>query len=73
MPKPSLNRTFLFILRFFIIATLTSCTTQAWYESAKQAAENNCRKQPATESERCLENLNKKSYEQYEKERSELK
>lgn len=50
---------------------ISGCTTQAWYEGAKQGAENNCRSQPPGESERCLEKLNKKTYEQYEKERSE--
>ncbi|MGZ8272029.1 MAG: hypothetical protein ACXW1T_12335 [Methylophilus sp.] len=52
---------------------IAGCTKQAWYESAKQGAENNCRNQPESESERCLERLNKKTYEEYEKERSEQK
>lgn len=56
-------------LTFFILA-ISGCTTQAWYESVKQGAENNCRKQPPIESERCLENLNKKTYEEYDKERA---
>ncbi|MFA6163873.1 MAG: hypothetical protein WC685_10635 [Methylobacter sp.] len=56
-------------LTFFILA-ISGCTTQVWYEGVKQGAENNCRSQPPSESERCLENLNKKSYEVYEKERS---
>lgn len=49
---------------------IPGCTTQVWYEGVKQGAENNCRSQPPSESERCLENLNKKTYEEYEKERS---
>ncbi|BCM26047.1 hypothetical protein [Methyloradius palustris] len=52
------------------IFSIAGCTTQSWYEGAKRGAENNCRNQPPGESERCLENLNKKSYEEYEKERS---
>ena len=52
------------------IMAISGCTTQAWYEGAKQGAENNCRSQPPSESERCLEDLNKKTYEEYEKERS---
>jgi len=51
-------------------ASLSGCTTQSWYEGAKLGAENSCRNQPQAESDRCLENLNKKSYEEYEKERS---
>jgi hypothetical protein len=59
-----------FILPIFLMLVISSCTTQAWYESVKQGAENNCRKQPPSESERCLENLNKKTYDEYEKERT---
>ena len=46
------------------------CTTAAWYEGMKRSAENECRRQPADESERCLARLNKKTYEEYEKERT---
>ena len=53
-----------------LTASIAGCTTQSWYEGAKRGAENNCRNQSPDESERCLENLNKKSYEEYEKERS---
>ena len=49
------------------------CTTQAWYEGAKQGAENECRCQPPSEMDRCLERLNKKTYEDYEKERAGTK
>ena len=59
-----------FILLTFLMLAISSCTSQAWYESVKQGAENNCRKQPPSESERCLESLNKKTYEDYEKERT---
>ncbi len=59
-----------FIFLTFFMLAVSGCTTQAWYESVKQGAENNCRKQPPSESERCQENLNKKSYEEYEKEHS---
>jgi hypothetical protein len=52
------------------ILAIPGCTSRTWYEIVKQGAENNCRNQPPSESERCLENLNKKTYEEYEKERS---
>lgn len=58
-----------YISHTFLMLAISSCTTQAWYESVKQGAENDCRKQPPSESERCLENLNKKTYEEYEKDR----
>lgn len=64
------KQTTLFIWLVLLIATISGCTTQAWYEGIKQGAENNCRKQPSSESERCLESLNKKTYETYEKERA---
>jgi hypothetical protein len=56
-----------------IMAIVSACTTQAWYEGAKQGAENQCRQQPPSEMERCLENMNKKTYDEYEKERSNAK
>ena len=59
-----------FIFLAVLFAITMGCTRQAWYEGAKMGAENNCRRQPASEAERCLENLNKKTYEEYEKERS---
>ena len=46
------------------------CTTAAWYEGMKRSAESECRRQPADESERCRARLNKKTYEEYEKERA---
>ncbi|MDD2770427.1 MAG: hypothetical protein PHT19_17035 [Methylococcus sp.] len=56
-------------LALFIMA-ISGCTTKAWYEGTKQGAQNYCHSQPPSERERCLENLNKKTYEEYEKERS---
>ena len=51
----------------------SGCTKQSWYEGAKQGAENECRHQPQTEMDRCLERLNKKTYEDYEKARTDAK
>ena len=66
------------ITKTIILATLLNvmvlavfgCSTQAWYEGAKHGAQNECRSQPPSEAERCLERLNKKTYEDYEKERT---
>lgn len=52
---------------------LHGCTTEAWYNAANQSSEHHCRKQPPGESQRCLDELNKKSYSEYEKERSAQK
>ena len=46
------------------------CTTEAWYESMRRGAENECRKQPASTADDCLSRLNKQTYQDYEKERS---
>jgi hypothetical protein len=59
----------------FIFLTLASsgCSREAWYEGVKEGARNNCRSQPPGEVEPCLEKLNMKTYEEYEKERSGTK
>lgn len=49
---------------------MTACTHQAWYESVKEGASNHCRNQPPGEVASCLERLNTKTYEDYERERS---
>ncbi|MCK6390587.1 MAG: hypothetical protein L6Q40_06135 [Azonexus sp.] len=49
---------------------LGGCTTQAWYEGARQAGENQCRRQPATAADECLARQNKADYSTYEKARS---
>ena len=53
-----------------LASVLSGCTSQAWYEGAKVGAQNECRKQPPGAAEECLARVNKKPYEQYEKERS---
>ena len=52
------------------LLALAGCTTETWYEGFKQSSESRCRNQPPGESQRCLEELNKKSYQEYEKERT---
>jgi Flp pilus assembly protein TadD len=56
-----------------MVVEMSGCTTQAWYEGAKQGAENECCSQPPSEMDSCLERLNKKTYEEYEKERAGAK
>lgn len=53
-----------------LILALPGCTTETWYDGFKRSAESRCRNQPPGESQRCLEELNKKSYSEYEKERT---
>lgn len=51
------------------VLLIAGCTTQAWYEGMKQGAENDCNKQPPGAREQCLARLNKKTYDEYERER----
>ena len=61
-----------FIPVFALLASisLSMCTTEAWYEGMKRSAENECRQLPQGESENCLSRVNKKTYREYENERS---
>jgi hypothetical protein len=59
-----------FILFSIVMIIMSGCTSQAWYEGVKEGANNNCRNQPPSEVNRCLDKLNNKTYEEYEKERS---
>jgi len=53
-----------------LLALLSACSHQAWYEGFKVAAVNDCNKQPPGEREECLRRANHQSYDSYEKERS---
>ena len=52
---------------------MAGCSTRNWYEGMKLGAENDCQKQPPGAREDCLSQLNKKSYDAYEKERASVK
>jgi hypothetical protein len=52
---------------------LAGCSTEAAYEGMKRGAEHACYQHPPSETERCLARLNKKTYEEYEKERTHPK
>ena len=56
-----------------LLLALQGCTTEQWYNAANQSSEHHCRKQPPGESQKCLDELNKKSYSDYEKERAAQK
>jgi hypothetical protein len=61
----------LFKILLLIVVTISiGCTTKAWYEGVKQGAENECRIQPQAAMDSCLDRLNKRTYEDYEKERT---
>jgi hypothetical protein len=65
-----INEMFFKLSLVIVIAALLGCTKQAWYEGVKQGAENECRYQPQSAMESCLERLNKRSYQDYEQERT---
>lgn len=65
------TKQFLALITFASFVVITAgCTNKTWYEGVKEGAKNNCRSQPPGEVESCLERLNNKTYEEYEKERS---
>ena len=49
---------------------LQACTTQSWYAGLQNSAEQECRRKPGDEMQRCLERLKKQDYRDYEKERT---
>ena len=58
------------VFTLIVIIPIVGCSKRAWYDGFKEGAKNNCRNQPESEMERCLENLNKRTYDEYEKDRS---
>lgn len=57
----------LFVSLSFFMSCLTGCTTKSWYEGGQIGAKQNCHNKPLNQREQCLKNLNKKTYEEYEK------
>lgn len=56
-----------------LLLAAQGCTTEQWYNAANQSSEHHCRKQPPDESRKCLAELNRTSYTEYEKERAAQK
>lgn len=59
------------IAMLLLALLLAGCTTAAWYEGGKRSAEAECRRQPLGAQQDCLARVNKKSYDDYDKERSQ--
>ena len=57
----------------FSVLLMSGCSTQAWYEGMKQGAVNNCEKQAPGARDECLNRVNTKPYDAYEKERAAQK
>jgi hypothetical protein len=65
-----INKMFFKLAMVIVVTVLFGCTKKWLYEGVQQGAENNCRYQPPSAVESCLDRLNKRSYEDYEKERT---
>lgn len=52
---------------------LAGCSTQAWYDGVRMGAESQCAKQPPGADTACRDRLNKKQYDDYERERSDIR
>jgi hypothetical protein len=59
-----------FALALPLILLGGGCSTQAWYEGLRISAESECYKLPPGAVAECLARLNKKTHEEYEKERT---
>ncbi|GAA5164584.1 hypothetical protein [Viridibacterium curvum] len=57
------------IFAMLCMAALGACSTQSWYAGTQASAEQRCRQQPGDGAQRCLDNLKKQPYPEYEKER----
>ena len=56
-----------------LVCVLPACTREAWYAGGQASAEQECRRKPGDEMQRCMERLKKQSYQDYEKERTGAK
>ncbi len=66
-------RTATALASLLLAATLGGCSTAAWYESARASAEAQCQQQPAGAYEECMSRVNRKSYEDYRRDREAVK
>lgn len=66
----SIRRNFHRVSVACLVALLSACSHQAWYEGFKVGAGNDCNKQPPGAREDCLRRVNQQPYDSYEKERS---
>jgi hypothetical protein len=61
-------------VRVVVLAILmTGCSTRAWYEGVRMGAQNRCAQQPPGADKACRDRLSDKPYDDYEKERTEIR
>jgi hypothetical protein len=70
-----INKLFFMTMLVLVHSALFGCTKRFWYDSFKLGGESRCQYEMPTETESgsCMERLDKRSYEAYEKEREENK
>jgi hypothetical protein len=61
----------LLFLAFIGFLACSGCTTSSWYEGARSSQRLECRKEPLSEYDRCLEQTNP-SYDEYQRQRQEV-
>ena len=64
------HRNTIMAILIFTVFAVAGCTTKTFYAATRAMAENDCRRQPPSETESCLARVNKMSYEEYERKRS---
>jgi len=55
-----------------LMSVLLSCTTKELYNAAQSNRKSKCDEEIGILRDKCIEGLNKKSYEDYEQERQEI-
>jgi len=66
MPK----RFLAFILISYVSICISGCSSKAWYEGFREERRRNCYKiESPNERQKCLKEVDEKSYDQYQKER----
>lgn len=61
------------VIMFWLSTTCMGCTAHSWYEGVKETKRQDCYKlQSASERNRCLEEVDGASYDQYKRERDQM-
>jgi hypothetical protein len=60
------------ILWGVLMIALSACTSQQLYNHTQLQVNNHCNQKVGVEKEQCLDKVNDKTYEEYEKERQEV-
>lgn len=57
------------VLACFLPLLAAACSTQAWYEGARESARARCQGLPAGSYEECMSRVNEQSYGDYRRQR----